>query len=673
MEKILSFLLALAVLPVSAYEHRDLFMKACSDAGTEVFMMDGKWLPYPEYSDREGWDALLGENRAMVIRKGEEYLDYEWKTVPATAYLAYERTGERGIMETPLGLNRRAINALLLAELAEGKGRFIDQLVNGLWLSCQMPSWVLSAHLPRQETGRSLPDPRHQIIDLGSAGYAAIIAMAYHYFHVEFDRIDPSINYCIRTSMKEKILDPFLDESVRGGNWWMAWKWRPGILVNNWNPWCNSNVILCFLLMETDRERLDKAIALSLESVDQFVNYVKGDGACEEGPSYWEAAGAKLYDYAQIIHDASCGKVSIMDSRLLRDMGEYIVRSYIGDGWVVNFADASAKLKMDPVLIYRFGKAVGSSEMTDFAYSCIADRKAGRFVAPKPVIWNDIYRSLESVTACSSMREGADSLNRLAGQSSFGTVLAGLSSGVPACTWYPETEFAYLRNDDGWFVAAKGGHNNESHNHNDIGTFTLFIDNVPVFVDAGVETYTKKTFSMERYTIWTMQSDWHNLPAINGTSQIAGADFRARNTSCSLRRLAFSADIAGAYSEAAECISWTRSYRLKQGSFEIRDSYSLKRRVMPDVENFLVQGEVYLPGEPVPGAGDVPGGSIVVRNGDVSVKMAFPSCLVPSVEEVQIEDRRLSVVWGPVLRRISFVSAPDAPLTGTYSFKVVRL
>lgn len=40
-------------------------------------------------------------------------------------------------MEVPYDANRQALNALMLAELAEGKGRFIDQLLNGAYMSCE--------------------------------------------------------------------------------------------------------------------------------------------------------------------------------------------------------------------------------------------------------------------------------------------------------------------------------------------------------------------------------------------------------------------------------------------------------------------------------------------------------------------------------------------------------
>jgi hypothetical protein len=70
--------------------------------------------------------------------------------------------------------------------------------------------------------------------------------------------------------------------------------------------------------------------------------------------------------------------------------------------------------------------------------------------------------------------------------------------------WYAETEFCYLANDEGLFLAAKGGHNAESHNHNDMGSFNLYIDQQPIIIDLGVGTYTRQTFSSERYKIWTM-------------------------------------------------------------------------------------------------------------------------------------------------------------------------
>lgn len=59
-----------------------------------VLSNDDSWLPYPEYSDRQGWETLVGNHAEFLIKAGEKYLDYTWQSVDATAYLAYERTME---------------------------------------------------------------------------------------------------------------------------------------------------------------------------------------------------------------------------------------------------------------------------------------------------------------------------------------------------------------------------------------------------------------------------------------------------------------------------------------------------------------------------------------------------------------------------------------------------
>ena len=637
---------------------------------------DASWFPYPSYTDREGWNKILGAHADFLIRSGEKYLDYKWQSIDATAYLAYERTGERQIMENPLKENRLALNALIMAELAEGKGRFIDQLVNGTWHLSHTPSWVLSAHLPRQKTKRSLPDPGQQIIDLGSGALGAQMAVAYHFFHEAFDEIDPVISKVLKSAVKKQILDPYLEPANQKPNWWLAFDINPGTVVNNWNPWCNADVILCFLLVEDDQTRLEQAVRQSLKSVDKFLAYVKIDGACEEGPAYWGHAAGKLYDYLQVISDATGGKISLFADKQIKAMGEYISRSFVSDGWVVNFADASARLSFTSSLIYNYGTAVSSQEMKDFAIYNLGKKAEGKFTRPDPVIWNDVYRALESLKCIGEMTDRVDDLNaKIASGMSFEACLTLLRKSVPSLTWYPQTEFCYITNKSDWFFAAKGGHNNESHNHNDIGTFLLYKGSVPMFVDAGVGTYTKKTFSSERYTIWSMQSVWHNLPVINGVAQQNGVEYRSSDIYVNGKSSSkvFRLDISDAYLSAANCNSWVREYKVGDKSLTITDVYELSGRDAADVENFLVQGQVFLPGESAKNGYVVKEGEFVVENHGVAMKLSYPASLKPSVEVMYLEDPRLTNVWGSSLRKISLTGSDDAPLKGKYIFKITEL
>ena len=383
-------LLFMAGISAHAYTERNLLQKAAGSEEQlkEALVMNQKWVPYPAYNDRAGWNELLGTNKESLIRAGEKMLNYEWKVIRATDYLEYERSGERNIMQNPYEANRKAINALMLAELAEGKGRFIDQLINGAFYSCEMTSWVLSAHLVRQSTKRSLPDYREQVIDLGSGNFGSMLSWVYYFFHDSFDKIDPVISQRLRHTLQERILDPYMNNDRE---WWMAFQWKPGMIINNWNPWCNSNVLQCYLLLENDRDRLAKAVWRSMQSVDKFINFVKADGACEEGPSYWGHAAGKMYDYLQILSDGTDGKVSLFKEPMIRRMGEYISRTYVGNGWVVNFADASAKGGGDAPLICRYGRAVGSEEMMQFAAYLLDGKR------PSVPLGNDTFRSLQSI------------------------------------------------------------------------------------------------------------------------------------------------------------------------------------------------------------------------------------------------------------------------------------
>lgn len=615
-----------------AYTERNLLQNSVTkEQLKEALVMNGAWVPYPAYSDREGWNSLLNdEDRQTLINAGEKMLDYKWQVIRATDYLEYERSGERNIMQNPYEANRKAINTLMMAELAEGKGRFIDQLINGVFFSCEMTSWVLSAHLPRQSTKRSMPDWRKQIIDLGSGNYGSMLAWVYYFFHDTFDKADPVISLRLRHELQERILDPYMENDRE---WWMAFYWKPGEIINNWNPWCNSNVLQCYLLLEEDRDKLTDAVWRTMQSVDKFINFVKSDGACEEGTSYWGHAAGKMYDYLQILSDGTNGKVSLFNNPMIRRMGEYISRSYVGDGWVVNFADASAKGGGDAPLIYRYGRAVGSEEMMQFAAYLLNGKR------PTIPLGNDAFRTLQCVLLNKELEETKPAHN------------------VPACTWYPETEFCYLTNNSGWFLATKGGFNNESHNHNDAGTFLLYINNSPILIDAGVGTYTRQTFSSERYSIWTMQSNYHNLPMINGVPQRFGQEYKATNVVCKEKQRYFSADISTAYPEEAAVNSWIRSYKLENKRLVITDKFSLKETKAANQVNFLVWGDIDIS----------KAGKVSIKVGNEHATLEYPANFKATLETIELPDTRLSNVWGKQIYRIVLIDTQKR-LEGSYKF-----
>lgn len=632
------FIYALCLLFVASAIHaqtnRNLLVQAATEQQLNNYLQpNSKWIKYPAYADRAGWDKYTGTVKDSLIANGSRFLSYQWKTVPATAYLDYERTGTRTTMEAPLNSNVNALSSLLIAELAEGKGRFMDQVIDGVWAICEHSSWTLAAHQVVQKSRRSLPDFREEIIDLVSGDVGSLLSWALYLFKDEWNKVDPVIAAKVKKKVTDRIVIPYLQ---RDNYWWQAFNAKPGATINNWNVWCNANVLVCMLLVADDSVRT-KGVYKTMRSVDNFLNHVKEDGACEEGPSYWGHAAGKLYDYLQVLNEASGGKINIFNYPMVKNMGEYISRSYVGNGWVVNFADASAKGGGEAGLIYRFGQAVNSPEMKAYAAYLAQKETAREFINEG----RDFYRTIENIQTYAQVKQTTPALS------------------TAAYTWYPQTEFCYIRNNN-FFFAAKGGFNNESHNHNDVGTFSLYYKNIPFIIDIGVGTYTKETFSNKRYSIWTMQSNYHNVPLINGKAQPFGAQYKAQQATFDLKKSTFSLDLTQAYPKDAGIKKWDRRFTLQANGLTIRDDAELTQADSVTAFHFMSW--------PKPVIGN--NGNIVLEKENETVTIQYdPKLLSATYETMPVTDPRLSKVWGKEVYRI-VLTARDKKVKQQYKISI---
>ena len=143
---------------------------------------------------------------------------------------------------------------------------------------------------------------------------------------------------------------------------------------------------------------------------------------------------------------------------------------------------------------------------------------------------------------------------------------------LPRSTYLSELQVLVVREtagtSDGLTLAIKGGHNNENHNHNDVGSFIAALDGTPVLIDLGQPTYTASTFSERRYEHWVVRSDWHNVPLINGQVQSPGAQYRATDVVAQENSLAL--DLTHAYPKASR---YSRVARLDAGAITIADEW----------------------------------------------------------------------------------------------------
>lgn len=384
----------------------------------------------------------------------------------------------------------------------------------------------------------------------------------------------------------------------------------------------------CFLLMETDPSKKIAEVTKIINSLDKFLNGYPDDGGCDEGPSYWGAAGALLYENLEILKDATDGKFDVFDNPLVRNMGTYFCKVNIHAPYFINFADADATTGGSPSAVYRYGKAINDPVMKNFGSYLASLGKWGE-QAPSGKICDQIKNLLL--------------LNELKN--------AEKKEALVADFWFPDTEIAGGRDKadsfNGFFFGAKGGFNAESHNHNDIGSCLMYYDGKPCLIDVGREEYVAKTFSPQRYEIWTMQSGFHNLPAINGIDQKDGEDYKAKNSSFSAdtKSVTFSTDIAGAYPGEAMVKSWVRSYTLNRGrNFIIKDRYELSGKgEKPTIANLMTCCKVTR----------IRPGLLRLDGDGFTLNMTYNTrSVTPDIEFIAVNDKTLKRYWPNGVTRI---------------------
>jgi hypothetical protein len=630
------------VKPTRAPEHRRLLAGSHSpDSIQRALLPQSQWRHFPPASDRSAWGALPSDTLASLAAAGEKALNQPWPSLPASVFLEYKRNGNRSRYEAIANERRTRLYTLVLAECADAEGRFLDEILNGLWLLCEETYWGRPAHLNLQKAGPGLPDAEEPTVDLFAAETGSLLAWSRFLLADALDSVSPLIRPRIVHEIKRRILDPC---SARNDFWWMGLDPKQARALNNWTPWIDSNWLTCSLLTEPETTR-PASVHKILTSLDRFLDSYHPDGGCDEGPGYWGHAGGSLFECLDLLHSASAGNLDFFPIPLVSEIGKYIYRAHVADDWYVNFADASARISVNGGLIYRYGRAISdSSLMAHGAYA--ASRE-------------------------STGRRSTDSIARILANLFHNAGLASTGKRPPLVqhAWLPGTQYFAARakqgDTSGFFLAAQGGHNNESHNHNDVGNFIVFCDGLPVLIDVGVETYTAKTFSPRRYEIWTMQSAYHNLPTVNGAMQGAGRQFEARDctAAASATESSLSLDLAAAYPPDAAIRSWQRLLRLDRttNSVELTDAWSLGNPSNRIEFNFMT---------PCPVSAS-PGRLALKTAAGAVVTLTHDPSLVFALDEIPIDDARLKPVWGSKLHRIR-LTAEKAAAQGKASFRASK-
>ncbi|MGJ7032448.1 heparinase II/III domain-containing protein [Niabella hirudinis] len=607
---------------------RNLFKPFTEAVIRKALPAAGRWNPFPVTA--AGWRQVLPDSVIhRYVIDGTQAAKQPFPVLPVTDFLEFTRTKNRANYEQKWTARRVQLISLVMAESMQGEGRFNDRIAEAVWAICEESFWGIPAHIP------GLPDVDAPYVDLFAAETASLLAWTSYFAGKNLDQVSARIKPRILSEVNRRIFHPMLTAS-----WWWIGNSNPNGKLNNWSPWIMSNYITAALLLETDEAKRAAAIKRGLNTIDHYLNGLGDDGAIDEGPIYWFPSVGCVFDVLALLDNATSGKLQLYSNPFLKGAASYIYKTHIAGKYYVNMGDATATMNADGIFLYRIGNRIMDPVLMQLGAETARQASAGADDLGDRMFSRKLFNLMER-TACLKY----ECKNTGAGDA-----------------WMPGIEMMCARSENGVFVAAHGGHNGESHNHNDVGDFMVYVNGQPLLVDVGRGTYTGRTFSAERYTLWFNNSGYHNLPEINGMQQKDGSRYAATAVQYHKDRKAsvLTMDIAKAYPAAAGVQYWKRTVSLyREGIVKISDGYALNPP--GSVSQHLItvcDADIRQPGK-----------IIFKMPDDTKVELLYSASMweatIQPVLLSQPEDEEIRQVWkGQTIRRIT-LNARHALLKGT--------
>ncbi len=465
--------------------------------------------PCPPASDRS---AVAGcsvdaPTAAAILARAEADLALPWPQPRAHDAARVHSDGDRDTWEQAAFERQRRLSRAVVAAAVTIEDEWYAEVLDGVCAAVRAELLVLARprrRLPRARRGAR--DGRRALTSTSARARSSASSRGSTTSSATgLEERYPGVRARIRREARVRVLEPFL----RRRDW--HWIGLDGD-VHNWNPWIHGNVLVAALaLLEADDPARAEIVALAIEGLDRYVAVLPDDGAIDEGYAYW--------------WNGACRALEALDILVLRDRAAASTRST---------CPRCARPSRSRTGCTSAGRGTSTSPTglpghLPRSRGTASTARRGGWETRMPQAHAAAHRDGAAATEV----EGLGRLLRGMTDARVGRRRAGAVAASARRRGCPRrrcsSRATRAGSAAGLALAVKGGHNGEHHNHNDVGSFVVASDGVPVIVDAGRPTYTAQTFGPDRYAIWTMQSGWHNVPVIGGREQLPGREHAARD------------------------------------------------------------------------------------------------------------------------------------------------
>lgn len=477
--------------------------------------------PLPELTSQSPEMLRQTSSAQRLLEGAREALE---QPVPETTFTLYDwtlKTGEREPYQDACFGKRELLGKMAILVWLEDDAKALERLCDLIWSVCEETTWVIPAHF-----GGPPWD-----IDLTAAETGGMLAEVYG---VLGDKLPRRISERIYQEVNRRIFQCYLENISR---------FKFEIDRDNWTGVCAGSIGKAFLWLERDFERLLNGIEKVYIDITKLYlpEGFEPDGGSVEGIGYWGYGLLHTVMFAEMLRSRTGGAIDILGSERMQQIANFPQAIAVGRCRFANFADSREESALPDYLMDKLAERTGVEGLRAHVNH---DPGWGFSQILRKLLWVKTEEPAEL---------------QLTDQ------------------YLPSSQIAkrvVKLEDHTLAMVAKAGHNNETHNHNDVGQFIFSVDGNNYLCDPGPPRYTMEFMHPStRYNNLFANSYGHNVPVINGKLQGLGEHFRGMMQP--LEHGTVQIEMAKAY-KAPELESLVRSLRFdEEGTLYLHDSIRL--------------------------------------------------------------------------------------------------